>query len=300
MIRKYKWLRRVLRVTIVGIGVIIIACLLFDYFVQFRKSDKELLEIFAARGIKGEINYYKVDGRTIRYASVGDDSLPTLLMLHGSPGSMSYYSGRYADSIIQNTFKVFTVDRPGYGYSDFGDAEPSIEKQAALIRPILDSLHKARRPIIVAGGSFGAPIACRLAMDYPHLVDGLVLTGPAIGPGREIMLGITPYIEHWSLRWMIPRIFKVANTEKIHHKKELEKMLPLWNKIKVPVAYLQGENDNIVDTSNAGFAREYLINTPSLSIQFIKNREHRLAQFEWPLIREAIMEVYAKAKAEEH
>ncbi len=298
MIKRYRWVRRALRVIIVSIGVVIIVCLLFDHFVQFRKSDKELLEIFAARGIEGEIRYYTTHGRTIRYASVGNDSLPALLMLHGSPGSMSYYSGRYADSVIQSTFKVFTVDRPGYGYSGFGDAEPSIEKQAAMIRPILDSLHKVRRPIIIAGGSFGAPIACRIAMDYPHLVDGLVLTGPAIGPGREIMLGITPYAEHWALRWMVPRIFKVANTEKIHHKAELEKMLPLWKEIKVPVAYLQGEKDNIVDTSNAGFAREQLVNASSLTIQFIKNREHRLAQFEWPLIRNAIMEIYAKARAE--
>ena len=293
---KFRWLRRVLRIIIVMIGLFIIACLVFDHFVEFRKSDQELRSIFAERKIEGQILYYTSRGRTIRYASVGNDSLPTLLMLHGSPGSMSYYSGRYADTFIQKHFKVFTVDRPGYGYSGLGDPEPSIQEQAEMIRPILDSLHKARHPIIVAGGSFGASIACRLAMDHPELVDGLVLTGPALGPGMEKMFWFTPIIEHWSIRWFIPRIFRSANTEKMYHKAELEKMLPLWKNIRVPVTYLQGEKDNIVDTTNAGFARQQLINAPYLDIRFIKGREHRLAQFEWPAIRECIMKVYQLTK----
>lgn len=294
--RKYRWFRRLLRVIIVLVGFFIIACFIFDHYKQFRKSDKELKQIFAERNINASIHYYNTHGRTMRYVSVGSDSLPTLLLLHGSPGSMSYYSGRYDDSTIQKTFKVYAVDRPGYGYSGFGDPEPSIQKQAEMIRPILDSLHKATHPIIIAGGSYGASVACRLAMDHPELVDGLVLTGPALGPGRETYFWFTPIVEHWSVRWFIPRLFKSANTEKVHHKKELEKMLPYWKNLRVPVAYLQGEKDDIVDTSNASFARQQMVNVPYLDIQFLKRRYHRLAQFEWPAIRKSIMEVYERVK----
>ena len=205
---------------------------------------------------------------------------------------MSYYSGRYDDSIIRKTFRVLAVDRPGYGYSGFGDPEPSIRKQAEMIRPLLDSLHSVSRPLIIAAGSYGASIACRLAMDHPGLVDGLVLTGPSLGPGLERYFWFTSIIEHWSIRWFIPRIFKSANTEKVHHRRELEQMLPYWKNIKIPVAYVQGEHDDIVDTANAGFARRQLVNVPYLDIQFIKGRYHRLAQFEWPTIRENIMKVY--------
>jgi pimeloyl-ACP methyl ester carboxylesterase len=119
-------------------------------------------------------------------------------------------------------------------------------------------------------------------MDHPELVDGLVLTGPSLAPGKEKYFWFTHIIEHWSIRWFIPRLFRSANTEKVHHKEELEKMLPYWKNIHIPVAYLQGINDDIIDTSNAGFARQQLINVPWLDIHFIKNRYHRLAQFEWP------------------
>ena len=91
-------------------------------------------------------------------------------------------------------------------------------------------------------------------------------------------------------------MLRSANTEKVHHKEELEKMLPLWKNLRVPVVYLQGESDAIVDTSNAGFARKHLVNVPYLDIQFVKGRGHRLAQFEWPRFKEAILEVHEKVK----
>jgi pimeloyl-ACP methyl ester carboxylesterase len=133
-------------------------------------------------------------------------------------------------------------------------------------------------------------------MDHPELVDGLILTGPSLAPGQEKYFWFTNIIENWSIRWFIPRLFRSANTEKVHHKDELEKMLPYWKNIRVPVIYLQGENDNIIDTSNAGFARQHLVNAPYLDIRFIKNRAHRLAQFEWPAIRESVMKVYNMVK----
>jgi pimeloyl-ACP methyl ester carboxylesterase len=103
---------------------------------------------------------------------------------------MSLYRGRFSDSTILHTFRVLAVDRPGYGYSGLGHPEPSIQKQSEMISDLLDSVYKVTHPVIIVGGSFGAPIACRLAMDHPELVDGLVLTGPAIGPGREKYFGL--------------------------------------------------------------------------------------------------------------
>ncbi|MCB9055705.1 MAG: alpha/beta hydrolase [Chitinophagales bacterium] len=293
--KKIGWLRRV-AIGFTGVLILfIIACFIFDSRVQFRRDDDTMRQLFRERNLDATVNYYTSHGRRLRYIESGNDSLPVLLLLHGSPGSVSYYAGRMADTAIRKRFHVIAVDRPGYGYSGFGDPEPSIEKQAAMIRPLLDSLYTSKRPVIIAGGSYGASIACRITMDYPWLVDGLVLTGPSLAPGQEKYFWFTNIIEHWSIRWFIPRLFRSANTEKVYHKKELEKMLPLWENIKVPVAYLQGEDDNIVDTTNAGFARKMLIHAPFLDIKFIKGREHRLAKYEWPAIKTAIIEIYEKA-----
>ena len=288
-------MRRILRVLLGTIIFFILACFVFDHYIQFRKSDGELSKFFEQNHIQGKIDYYVTHGRRLRYVTIGSDTLPTLVLIHGSPASMSLYRGRFSDTTILKTFRILAVDRPGYGYSGFGDPEPSIQKQSEMIRSLLDSVYKVKHPVVVVGGSFGAPIACRLAMDHPALVDGLVITGPAIGPGRERVFWFTSLIENPALRWFIPRMFKSANTEKIHHKEELEKMLPYWKNIRVPVSYLQGADDDIVDTSNAGFAREQLVNVPSLEIKFLKGRKHLLAQFEWQAIKQAILDVYDKA-----
>ena len=284
-----------MRIFLILTGTFIIACLVFDHFVTFRRNDQELHDIFLRDRIDGVIGYYRTHDRLIRYATYGNDSLPTIVMLHGSPGSMSYYTRQYSDTLIRDHFRVITLDRPGYGYSGLGDPEPSLEIQADIVAGLIDTLGHSSKPIVISAGSYGVSVACRLAMDRPDLVDGLALTGPSLGPGLETMFWFTPAIETWPFRWFIPRIFRSANTEKLHHEAELRKMLPYWKNIRVPVSFLQGENDDIIDTTNAGFARTHLVNVPSLDIQFVKGREHRLAQFEWPLIRTKILEVYSAA-----
>jgi pimeloyl-ACP methyl ester carboxylesterase len=294
--RRRRWLRRLLRIFTGLIIFFIIACFVFDHYVQFRKGDEAMNKFFSENHIPGRISYYTSNGRKIRYISIGNDSMPVLLMIHGAPSSLSNYRYRYRDSTMLGTFKMLAIDRPGYGYSGFGNPEPSIQKQSEMIKPLLDSLHKARHPIIIAGGSFGAPIACRLAMDHPDLVDGLVLTGPAIAPGKEKIFWFAHIIDHWSVRWFIPRMFRSANTEKLHHKEELEKMLPYWKNIHVPVMYLQGANDKLIDTSNASFARKQLINVPFFETYFFPNRGHYLGNGQWPVIKSYIMKMYEMVK----
>ena len=287
-----RWVRRILRILLGLMILFVVACFVFDHYVQFRKSDDELNKFFTENHIPGTIGYYISHGRRLRYVTIGNDSLPTLVFIHGSPASMSLYRGRFSDTTILQRFRILAIDRPGYGYSGFGDPEPSIQKQSEMIRSLLDSVYEVKHPVVVVGGSFGAPIACRLAMDHPKLVDGLVITGPAIGPGREKVFWFTSLIENPAIRWFIPRMFRSANTEKIHHKEELEKMLPYWKNIRVPVMYLQGAKDNLIDTSNASFARQQLVNAPYLNIYFFPNRHHYLAQYEWPTIKDRIMKVY--------
>ncbi len=72
-------------------------------------------------------------------------------------------------------------------------------------------------------------------------------------------------------------------------------MLRNWHELEVPVYYHHGINDDTVDTSNAGFAREQMINVPSLEIKFINDRKHLLARYEWNAIRHAIIDTYDKA-----
>lgn len=275
----------------------IIFLLVFDRLVQFRMDDADLTKYFHERKLEPHIAYYKARGRDVRYIRVGDQPNATILFIHGAPSSLSYWKGYLSDSMLLSRASIYAVDRPGYGYSGLGKPLPDIEAQAAIIKLILDSLHQAHHPIILVGASFGAPIACRLAMDYPDLVDGLVLAGPALGPGQEKIFWFSYMIENPLIHWTVPRMLQSANREKIHHKDELTKMLPLWSRIHVPVTYLQGAKDELVYTSNATFAREHLKNAPSLDVQLIPGRGHLITFAEKPRIRKAILDMLDKCEA---
>jgi esterase/lipase len=78
----------------------------------------------------------------------------------------------------------------------------------------------------------------------------------------------------------------------MHHKKELEKMLPLWNKIDVPVFYLQSANDSVVYPSNAEFAKQHLTSAPYLKIHFFKGRKHDIDSKHHLEIRNKLLELF--------
>lgn len=276
---------------------LIILVLIFDRLVQFRMDDKGLRSWFYDQKIEPHIKYYESGGRTVRYLQAGDTSKATVLFIHGAPSSLSYWRGYLSDSGLLQRASLYAVDRPGYGYSGLGDPLPDIARQAAIIKLILDSLHRARHPIILVGVSYGAPIACRLTMDYPGLVDGLVLVAPPLGPGLERIFWFTHIVENPLIHWVVPRMLQSANREKVHHREELTKMLPLWSHIHVPVIYLQGMNDSLVFPSNAGFAKTHLINAPSLDIRMIPGRGHLIAFSEKRRIRSAIEEMLDRCKA---
>jgi esterase/lipase len=54
---------------------------------------------------------------------------------------------------------------------------------------------------------------------------------------------------------------------------------------------MQGQEDGLVDTSNASFAREHLTNVPSLDIRMIPGRGHLIAFAEKDRVEKAILQM---------
>jgi len=291
-----KIVRFLLKLSLVLFLLFIAALLILDRFIQFRMDDAEYTAYFSGKGLHPSLHYYDANKRTIRYASIGADTSATLFFIHGAPSSLSYYRDYMSDSDLLHKASMFAVDRAGYGFSGLGNPEPSIKKQVDLLVPVLDSLNKVHHPVIVVAASYGTAIACRLTMEHPELVDGLVLIAPAIAPGEEKIFWFTHIIESPVFHWFIPRMLQSANAEKVHHKEELTNMLPYWANIKVPVIYLQGDKDELVFTSNAAFAKSHLTKVPYLDIQMIPGRGHLIAFNEKQRIKEAILKMIGLAK----
>lgn len=232
-------------------------------------TEEQLAKFFQKHGIRADINYYSVQKRNIYYAVIGEDHLPAVLFIHGAPASMTIYKNYFTDEALLKHFSLYAVDRPGYGVTD-GQPEVSIRQQSEMIISLAKNIHRVHHPLLIVAGSYGASIACRMVMDHPGIVQGLVLISPSLGPGLEKMFWFTPLIHTSFLRKWVSKENYSATEERIVHERELKKMLPLWNRISIPVFYLQSKNDRIVYPSNAGFAKKHLVKCSLPDIHFFK------------------------------
>jgi pimeloyl-ACP methyl ester carboxylesterase len=260
-------------------------------------SNKELDTFIAKYNLKASRHEYKQGFRKIQYVQSGDESKPLTLFVHGSPGSLSAFIDFLKDTSLLQHSLLITTDRPGFGNSNFGVAEPSLEKQAALLKPILEK-YKNNRPITLVGHSLGGPLIARMAMDYRELVDGLVIVAGSIDPELEPD-------ETWFraplaspfLRWLLPRSIRASNEEIYQLKPELEKMRPLWATIKCPVIVIQGGKDTLVPPANADFAQKMLVNAP-VELVLRENMNHFVPWSNPELINEAILKLLNERNSE--
>ncbi len=195
---------------------------------------------------------YQVADRKMHFAFSGDVKRRPLVFVHGSPGSWKGWSEFLLDSELQKKFHVIAIDRPGFAGSDRGVVERSMATQAKLIIEAL-KYNQSGLPAILVGHSLGGPVIARMAMDYPDQVAGLVFVASSVDPSLEEMKWFQ-WPANWSLfRWMIPTELLVCNDEIRPLKSELEKMQPLWSRIKAQVYIIQGEDDDLVPPANVDY-----------------------------------------------
>lgn len=242
-------------------------------FMSFRRSEARIVRYLEKRGQEAPTFYtIENEGRKIHYVRVGDPGKPLVLLVHGSPGSASAFLSFLADTQLTRFAQVIAVDRPGNGYSDFGRSEPSLQAQAAALRPILER-HRAGRAILL-GHSYAGPVVARAAMDHPDLVDGIFILAGSIDPELEPREWWRKHIDKPWARWLLPTSMVVANQEIIPLYEELNAMLPLWEKITCPVTVVQGTNDTLVPAGNAAFAKRMAVNSRRLDIRMVEGRSH--------------------------
>lgn len=252
-LRALRWAVLTLLV-LVGVGLVII------HFVEYRQSDEELAKEFAHQRIKPSVQRYRVGNRTIRFMETpARDSLPVVLFVHGAPSSLSFFNKFFQDTVLLRQAQLVSVDRPGYGYSDFGRVETSIVRQAEFLQPLINRYRNAPY-FVVVGSSYGGSVSARLAMNNPDLVDHVLFVSSALGPGLERTYPISYLIDLPPFRWIVPTLLMLANDEKLAHRQALEEILPDWRKIKAGITILHGQRDDLVYPTNVSFARHQLVN----------------------------------------
>ncbi|MCH9661843.1 MAG: alpha/beta hydrolase [Bacteroidetes bacterium] len=241
---------------------------------QWRETDSEITERFQKKNIPSKVSYYAVDSLdlTIRIQEVSrPNNKINLVFFHGSPSSLSAWNAYLQDTTLLKKANMIAIDRPGYGYSNFGDEMPDITLQA----DIMSALFKAYEleNVIAIGSSYGGPLAARVAVLNSN-VKGVVMISPAIDPEQEKHIKGVLWTQFWLTRWMVPTGYRVAGDEKMVHAKELARLEKDWKELGVPVIHIHGDKDDIVPYGNVNYTKETF---PTIEIITTPNTGHEIA-----------------------
>src|SRR5262245_12885649 len=113
--------------------LMLLVWLVFAQFaMRFRISDDAAKKKFSKEGVVLFTETIKANGFDLHYAKTGNDTLPTLFFVHGSPGGWVKFMRYMYDKDLLEKYRMVSVDRPGFGYSEFGHVK-SLQEQSDII-----------------------------------------------------------------------------------------------------------------------------------------------------------------------
>lgn len=236
---------------------------------KMRTSDRNTFhEISKTTTDSSYVIRYDFNGLEMRAIGVGVNQLkPLLVFVHGAPGSSDAFLGYLGDTALLSKFRMISIDRLGYGYSDYGKVHQSIDEQMHSLEPLIDQFGFEQQVYLV-GHSFGGPIIAHYAAEFPDKVSGLVLLAPAIAAEHEKILTIAHFGKVKPFRWLCPKPLRVATDEKFSHSTELCKLEGGWEKVICPVWLLHGDRDMIVPYENMAYVEKQFTSTRVHSTSF--------------------------------
>lgn len=256
---------------------------------KWRTPDKTAVEDFKKAGVTLTAHTENINGHKLHYVATGSATLPALIFVHGSPGSWNAFEAYLKDSDLLKHFRIISIDRPGFGYSDFGDAE-HMNKQCEIVSVVLHKL-KQNKPMFLVGHSLGGPLIVELANKNPDLVNGLVLLAGSVDPkaeDRELWRNIIAYSP---LRYLVPPILRTSNDELMYFKKDVMKMPVMLPKIKCRVYIIQGDHDSLVPYENSFYAKSELTTATSVEMITLPGADHFIPWSNYDDIKKVLMKL---------
>jgi pimeloyl-ACP methyl ester carboxylesterase len=257
---------------------------------NFRKSDREEKNDFQKDHVELQTATFEQDGRHIHYALTGRDSLPTIFFIHGSPGSWEAFAEYMKDSLLREKFRMVSVDRPGFGYSDYGKPQ-HLDVQSFLISPLFTLLAN-HKPMYLVGHSMGGPMVIKLAADNPGKFSGLVLISGSIDPAEEKPEKWRPVLYQTPLNYFVPGAMRPSNEELWYLKKDLVALEKDFSKITCAVYFIHGQMDTWVPPGNVEYGKKMLVNASKIEETLIPGANHFIPWSKFENIRAVLLKLY--------
>ena len=257
---------------------------------QFRISDKDAVAHFKTLDVDLQTATVEVDHFPIHYVKTGSDTLPTLFFVHGSPGSWNAFERYLSDKDLLSKYRMISIDRPGFGYSDFGEAK-DLQTQSELMSPVIHLLTN-QKPMYIIGHSLGGPMAVKLDADNPGVFSGMILLAGSVDPAEEKPEKWRPWLIKTPLELLVPGAMAPSNRELWYLKKDLVALKDDFGKVTSPVWIIHGDKDTFVPVGNADYAKKMLVNARSVETIILPGASHFIPWSRYEDIKKVLLSLH--------
>jgi pimeloyl-ACP methyl ester carboxylesterase len=163
---------------ILGIVLIIIAVIILGLGVHW--AVWQLVPPVAGKDLVNYGTFQEIDGMQIHLEHEGTGT--PVILLHGYTSTL--YTWRFNFPELAKEFSVWSVDLPGFGYSDKPkDFDYTLSGYADFIVKFMDA--QGIKKAVIVGNSMGGNIAIETYLKYPDRVEKLVLVDSGGYPEEE-------------------------------------------------------------------------------------------------------------------
>lgn len=205
------------------------------------------------------INTMEIDTLgTIRYARIGADTLPLLILIHGSPGDLNAFDSWFADTLLTQKYQLLAYDRPGFGMSQL-NMQSALEVQSLCVSTIMNSIEAPSYYLL--GHSYGgAVVLASMLEEEEHIAHSIIVAG-SVDPALEPREWWRPIISSKLVSWTLPRMLNSSNQEIEYLYEELLLMEKrLVSGVSSPLTVFQGKADKLVPAGNADYLKTKIPN----------------------------------------
>lgn len=272
---------------IFGLILLVVFSVLLIVLINFisPKTDREVMSRFKEAEVQPHLSYEYFKGREVRLIKMQkklDTLLPTLVFVHGSPGSSMDFQRYLKDSVLNNLANIIAYDRVGYGTSNTGKVLESLEEEVNLLHQLLKDLNTSK--VILIGYSYGGT----LVMASEKKFKKKVILAASVRGDLEPMFWMMNFYKWRFTRPFVPKVLRGASIEKLRHVTELPNYKNNWNLSPSSVLSIHGKEDMIVPYQNSLFL-EQVLGAKKFSLIPIEEGNHSLIWSNFDIIRTALL-----------
>ncbi len=259
-----------------------------------RTSSRETVKFFKEKQVDYIDQNLTVQDRNIHYIQTGNQDAPTLVFIHGSPGSWDAYKNYLTDPLLNQKFRIIAPDRPGFGKSDFRNSI-SLRSQALILNQLLKHLDNGK-PFTLIGHSYGGPLIVQMALEQPELCKNLVILAGALDPEAEKPEKWRKPLTWIPLKYLVPGALKPSNDELWMLKQDLKQLKSELHKLRPRTLIIHGKEDKLVPFQNVPFMEAQFSGVDSLKVISIEGENHFIPWNQEKLVKQSLLDWIAPNK----